>query len=187
MVKKLEMGRIVACMKLHQGKKFLEKPRNNERTWARMKLTIQVFVLIVLTMSPWPPRIEKWDETGVALDARRKAIWLLHVRTWRIKILHCQRWQSTKMKKKQMSCKIEWSIFYRWQEKGRLFKACPMGKIPKPSMSIHSHSLRKPTTNTCARKMIGSPRFRTNIIWVPRALLTNIDGPISRWVPKHAN
>jgi hypothetical protein len=35
--------------------------------------------------------------------------------------------------------------------------------------------------------MISLPRPSTNAIWVPKALLIDLDGPISRWVPKHAH
>jgi hypothetical protein len=30
------------------------------------------------------------------------------------------------------------------------------------------------------------PRASTKDVWVPRSLLTNLDGPIKRWVPKYA-
>lgn len=48
----------------------------------------------------------------------------------------------------------------------------------------HSYVLRKPKYDTCARTLMSSPSFSTNVIWVPKALLANLDGPISRWVPK---
>jgi hypothetical protein len=70
---------------------------------------------------------------------------------------------------------------------GHLRKVCTMGKVPKPRKSFHSYSLRRSKYYTCARTIIGSHRPSTNAIWVPKALLSDLYGPIPRWVPKCAN
>jgi hypothetical protein len=61
---------------------------------------------------------------------------------------------------------------------------CPMGNTPKLNLSINLDFLRKPQIDTCARKVIGSPRASTKVIRVPKFPMTNLDGPIMRWVPK---
>jgi hypothetical protein len=121
-----------------------------------------------------------------AMGARRRVMKLIHAPTWKIKTLHDQeRWPSRKMKaKKQMHCKNKNHICYNCREKGHLFKVCPKGKIPKPNLSIPD-MLRRPKFDSCARKVMSSPHFRTKAIWVSKFLLANLDGPIMRWVPKY--
>jgi hypothetical protein len=79
--------------------------------------------------------------------------------------------------KKQMPCKDKQCIFYNCQKEGHLVKVCPKGKISNPNVSIHSNTLRIPKNDSCARKVMSSPRFRTKAIWVPKSLLANLDGP----------
>jgi hypothetical protein len=57
----------------------------------------------------------------------------------------------------------------------------------KQGNSFHSYLLRKPKSYTCARPMLKSPRSSTKAIWVPKALLDDLYGPILRWVPNYAN
>jgi hypothetical protein len=64
---------------------------------------------------------------------------------------------------------------------------CSNGKIYKPNNSLYYYLLRGPRYYTCARTMISSPRFSTNAIWALKALLSDLNGPISRWVPKCAH
>jgi hypothetical protein len=52
---------------------------------------------------------------------------------------------------------------------------CPMGNTPKLNLSINLDFLRKPQIDTCAS---------TKVIRVPKFPMTNLDGPIMRWVPK---
>jgi hypothetical protein len=87
--------------------------------------------------------------------------------------------------KRQIPCKIKQRIFYNCHKKGHMWKDCPIGKFPKPNLSIHSNMLRRPKFDSCARKVMSSPYSRTKAIWVPKSLLANLDGPIMRWVPKY--
>jgi hypothetical protein len=54
----------------------------------------------------------------------------------------------------QIPCNIKQHICYNCHRKGHLCKDCTMSKYPKPSMSIHTYSLRRPKNDTCARKVI---------------------------------
>jgi hypothetical protein len=89
--------------------------------------------------------------------------------------------------KQRASYKTERHLCYTCGEQGHLRKVCRYGKIPKPRYSFHSYSLRRPRYYNCARTMISLPKPSTNVIWVPKALLTDLDGPILRWVPKCAH
>ena len=143
-------------------------------------------MLIVLTMSPFPSRIEKGEETKYVRNARRKATWLLHVPSWKTKALHHQIWPTSR-KRMRSKCQAILAPHLPLWWKGHLKKVCSKGKIFKPNISIHSYSLRKTKVSTCARTVICSPRLSTNAIWVPKSLLTNLVGPITRWVLKCAN
>jgi hypothetical protein len=63
---------------------------------------------------------------------------------------------------------------------------CPMGNTPKLNSSITSNLLRRPEIDTSASKVIGSPHARTKVIWVPKSLMINLDGPNIVWLPKCA-
>jgi hypothetical protein len=63
---------------------------------------------------------------------------------------------------------------------------CPISNALKFNLSINSNMLRMPKIDTCARKVIGSPRNSTKAIWVPKSLVTNLDGPNIVWVPSCA-
>jgi hypothetical protein len=86
--------------------------------------------------------------------------------------------------KMQMHCNDKHRICYNSRERGHLFKVCPKGNTPKPNLSIHSNMLRRPKFDSCARKVISSPKNSTKAIWVPKYLLANLGGPIQKWVPK---
>jgi hypothetical protein len=66
-------------------------------------------------------------------------------------------------------------------KKGHQCKDCPIGNNPTSSLSINSHITRQPKIATCVLTSAS-----TEDVWVPRSLLTNLDGPIKRWVPKYA-
>jgi hypothetical protein len=53
-------------------------------------------------------------------------------------------------------------------------------------LSINSHVTRQPKIATCARKVISLPSANTKDFLDPISLFTNHNGPIKRWVPKHA-
>jgi hypothetical protein len=71
-------------------------------------------------------------------------------------------------------------------EHGHLSKVCKKGKVPKQVNLSQSYSLRRPKPYTCARSVMRSPRTSKIAIWVPKALLDDCYGPISRWVPNCA-
>jgi hypothetical protein len=94
--------------------------------------------------------------------------------------------EANKKQDKKMSYKIKRRICYTCQGKGHLSMDYPMGNTPKLNSSFVSNLLRRPKNDTCARKVIGSPCASTKAIWVPKSLVTNIDGPNIVWVPKCA-
>jgi hypothetical protein len=87
---------------------------------------------------------------------------------------------------KKKSSRLEDRLCYICRKKGHQCKDCPIGKYPTSSLSINLHVTRQPKIATCARKVMSLPSANTKDIWVPRSLLTNLDGPIKRWVPKYA-
>ena len=62
-----------------------------------------------------------------------------------------------------------------------------MGNTPKPNLVNNDFVLlRKDKNGTCASKVIGSPHGSTKAIWVPKSLVTNLDGSNMRCLPKCA-
>jgi hypothetical protein len=93
---------------------------------------------------------------------------------------------ASKKQGKKKSSRLEDRLCYICRKKGHQCKDCPIGNYPTSSLSINSHVTRQPKIATCAKKVISLPSANTKDIWVPRSLLTNLDGPIKRWVPKYA-
>jgi hypothetical protein len=93
---------------------------------------------------------------------------------------------ASKRQGKKKYSKHEDRLCYICQRKGHLCKDCPSGNYFSPSLSIDSYVTRQPKIATCARKVMSLLSACTKDIWVPRSLLTNIDGPIKRWGPKYA-
>jgi hypothetical protein len=92
---------------------------------------------------------------------------------------------ASKMQKEKAN-KNKRRLCYTCRVKGHLSMDCPMGNTPKLNLSNDSNMLRRPKNETCARKVIGSPQASTKFIWVPKSLVTNLDGPNIGWVPKCA-
>jgi uncharacterized small protein (DUF1192 family) len=92
---------------------------------------------------------------------------------------------ASKKQGKKKSSRHEDRLCYICQKKGHQCKECPIGNYPAPNLSINSYVTRQPKTETCARKVMSLPSAGTKDIWVPRSLLTNLDGPIKRWRPKY--
>jgi hypothetical protein len=88
-------------------------------------------------------------------------------------------------KQEEKANKNKSRICYTCREKGHLSMDCPMGNTPKLNSSIDSNMLRRPN-DTYARKVIGSPCASTKAIWVPKSLVTNLNGPNIVWVPNCA-
>jgi hypothetical protein len=93
---------------------------------------------------------------------------------------------ASKKQGRKKSSRLEDRLCYLCRKKGHQCKDCPIGNHPTPSLSINSHVTRQPKIATCARKVMSLPSAKTKNVWVPRSLLTNLDGPIKRWVPKYA-
>ena len=93
---------------------------------------------------------------------------------------------ASKKQGKKKSSRLEDRLCYICRKKGHQCKDCPIGKNPTPNLSIDSHVTRQPKIATCARKVTSLPSASTKDIWVPRSLLTNLDGPIKKWGPKYA-
>jgi Zn-finger protein len=72
---------------------------------------------------------------------------------------------------KKKSSRHEDRLCYICRKKGHQCKDCPIGNYPAPNSSINSFITRQSKIATCAS---------TNDIWVPRSLLTNLDGPFLR-------
>ena len=83
------------------------------------------------------------------------------------------------------SRKAKHRTYYTCREKGHLGKDCPKGN-PQTSNLVHYDftKLRKDQVGTCAIRVIKSPRTSIRAIWVPKHLLTNLDGPNNICVPK---
>jgi hypothetical protein len=82
---------------------------------------------------------------------------------------------------KKKSSRLEDRLCYICRKKGHQSKDCPISNYPTPSLSINSHVTRQPKIATCAKKVMSCPSANTKDFWVPRSLLTNLDGPIKRW------
>ena len=93
---------------------------------------------------------------------------------------------ANKKQDKKMSYKIKHHICYTCRGKGHLSMDCRMCNTPKLNSSIDSNLLRKPKNDTCARNVICSPHASTKAIWVPKSLVTNLDGPNIVCVPSCA-
>jgi hypothetical protein len=61
-----------------------------------------------------------------------------------------------------------------------------MGKIAKPKSSIDHFLLRKAKNGTCVSKVTRSSYGSTKAIWVPKYLMTNLQGHNMVWVPSSA-
>ena len=83
------------------------------------------------------------------------------------------------------SRKAKHRTYYTCREKGHIGKDCPKGN-PQISNLVHYNftKLRNDQAGTCAIRVIKSPRTSIRAIWVPKHLLTNLDGPNKVWVPK---
>ena len=74
---------------------------------------------------------------------------------------------------------------YTCREKGHLGKDCPKGNPQTSNLVQYDFTkLRNDKAGTCAIRVIKSPRTSIRAIWVPKHLLTNLDGPNKIWVPK---
>jgi hypothetical protein len=93
---------------------------------------------------------------------------------------------STKRQSKDKASKIKHQTCYTCRDKGHLSKDCPKTQtfIHKVVDNDISHVGIKNDTSTI--KVISSPCDSPRVIWVPKHLLTNHEGPNKGWVPKLA-
>lgn len=76
---------------------------------------------------------------------------------------------------------------YTCREKGYLGKDCPNGENPKLT-TVHNNEneIRVSSSDSCAAKINVTTKVSTKAIWIPKSLLTNLDGSNKCWIPKHA-
>jgi hypothetical protein len=81
--------------------------------------------------------------------------------------------------------KVKRRICYTCSLKGHLSQDYPKGNKSKPKV-VNSTSNVCGKTNIVydARKVISSPCTSPKVIWLPKFLLTNLEGPNKTWVPK---
>jgi len=85
------------------------------------------------------------------------------------------------------SRKTKHRTYYTCREKGHLGKDCPKGNSHNSNLIHYDFAkLKKDKVGTCAIRVINSPRTSIRAIWVPKYLVTNLDGPNKVWVPKGA-
>jgi hypothetical protein len=94
--------------------------------------------------------------------------------------------ESTKRQSKNKASRIKDQTFYTCHDKGHLSK-----DYPKTQSFIHkvvkaNISHLGPKIDTSTIKVINSPYDSPCGIWVPKHLLTNLEGPNKAWVPKLA-
>ncbi len=68
---------------------------------------------------------------------------------------------------------------YNCRKKGYIGKNCLIGNTSKPNIIFDDYVLRKNRQGNVFARYVGLPRLapRRRTIWVPRILVTNIDGP----------
>jgi hypothetical protein len=94
--------------------------------------------------------------------------------------------ESTKRQSKEKASRIKHQPCYTCHDKGHLSEDCPktqtfIHKVVNDDISDIGH---KDDTSTI--KMISSPCDSPRVIWVPKHLLTNHEGPNKAWVPRLA-
>jgi hypothetical protein len=94
-------------------------------------------------------------------------------------------YETSQSQEKKCMSKIRGRICYTCSLKGHLSQDCPNGNKYEPKV-VHSAPNMHGNSNGLydTRKVISSPSTRA--IWVPKSLLTNLNGPNETWVPKLA-
>jgi hypothetical protein len=78
-------------------------------------------------------------------------------------------------------------ICYACRQKGHMGKDFSNGNIPKSNLVHYNfNKLRNDKNGTCAMREISSPQTSMRAIWVPKYLVTNLEGPNKCWVPRNA-
>jgi hypothetical protein len=152
MVKKLEEGSTVACTKIHQRDSKSNNAYTKGRNQKMIKSSITCFKCTEVghIASRSPCRLDVQCKTS------------------------SERQTGNKQTKKQYRSKSR--LCYNCRAKGHIGKNCPMGNIPKPSLSFDHNLLRNAKNDICATRVICSPHTSTKAIWVPKSLVTNLYG-----------
>jgi hypothetical protein len=83
--------------------------------------------------------------------------------------------------------KVKGRICYTYRLKGHLSQNCPKGNKYEPKVVSSTSNVQvKTKIGYDTRKVISSPCTSPKAIWVPKFLLTNLEGPNKTWVPKLA-
>ncbi len=74
------------------------------------------------------------------------------------------------------------------REVGHLVNDCPSSKPSKTCMFDSHYMFKKARDGSIVARYVGSPILsgKKNVIWVPKALVSNLQGPKQVWVPKRA-
>jgi len=94
--------------------------------------------------------------------------------------------ESTKRQSKDKASRIKHQTCYTCRDKGHLSKDCPKTQTFIHKVVNDNKSHMEPKNDTSTIKMISSPYNSPRAIWVPKHLLTNLEGPNKAWVPKQA-
>jgi hypothetical protein len=90
-------------------------------------------------------------------------------------------------KDKKYLSKVRGRLCYTCRLNGHLSQDCPKGNKFEPKVvNSTSNVCGKTNIGYNARKVISSPCTSRKAIWVPKFLLTNLEGPNKTWVRKHA-
>jgi hypothetical protein len=97
---------------------------------------------------------------------------------------HMRKNENTKRQSKDKESRIKHQTCYICRDKGHLSK-----DYPKTETFIHkvvndNIPHMGPKNDTSTIKVISSPYDSPHDIWLPKHLLTNLEGPNKAWVPK---
>ena len=94
--------------------------------------------------------------------------------------------ESTKRQSKDKASRMKHQTCYTCRDKGHLSKDCPKAQTFIHKVVNNNKSHLEPKNDTSTMKMISSSCHSLRAIWVPKYLLTNLEGPNKAWVPKQA-
>jgi hypothetical protein len=85
--------------------------------------------------------------------------------------------ESTKRQSKNKASRIKHQTYYSYCDKGHLSKNCPKTQSFIYKVVKDNISQLEPKNDTSTIKVINSPYDNPRGIWVPKHLLTNLEGP----------
>jgi hypothetical protein len=94
--------------------------------------------------------------------------------------------ESTKRQSKDKASRIKHQTCYSCRDNGHLSKDCPKTQTFVHKVVNNNISDVKPKNDTSTINMISSPCDSPCTTWVPKHLLTNLEGPNKAWAPKLA-